>query len=250
MQLDQPCPEAAPSKAPWFTTTHWSVVLMAGQSATPQAQAALEKLCRTYWYPLYAFVRRQGHSPHDAQDLTQEFFARLLEKDYLNGLDPSKGKFRTFLLVAMKHFLANEWRRGQAQKRGAGAKHLSLDETSAEGQYLQIAAPELPPERVFEQQWGFTLLAQVIARLREEFISDGKGPVFEELKIFLTGEKHTGVYAPLAARLKTTEAALKMTVSRMRQRYGELAREEIANTVPRPEDVEEELRALLAAVSG
>src|SRR6266576_1316310 len=142
MQLDQQSSEASPSKAPWFTTTHWSVVLTAGQSATPQAQAALEKLCRTYWYPLYAFVRRQGHTPHDAQDLTQEFFARLLDKDYLTGLDPSKGKFRTFLLVAMRHFLAKEWRRSQAQKRGSGAKVLSLDETSAEGQYLQIAAPE------------------------------------------------------------------------------------------------------------
>jgi len=181
--------------------------------------------------------------------LTQAFFARLLEKDFLSAVDHRKGKFRSFLLVAMEHFLAKEWRRSQAQKRGGGVKLLSLDQTTSEGQYLQIPGRDLPPEKLFEQQWAFTLLAQVVARLRAEFVSDGKGPLFEELKIFLTGDKQTGAYAQLAVRLNATEAALEKTVSRMRHRYGELLRVEIAHAVSCPEEVEEELRALFAALS-
>jgi RNA polymerase sigma-70 factor (ECF subfamily) len=233
-----------------FTTTHWSVVLSARQNQSPESAQALETLCRTYWYPLYAFVRRKGHPPHDAQDLTQEFFARLLKKDYLNAVDPRKGKFRSFLLVAMDHFLAKEWRKGHAQKRGGGATFLSLDETTAEGQYLQIPGPDLPPEKIFEQQWAFTLLAQVISSLRAEYVSEGKEALFDALKIFLTGEKQAGVYAQLASRFQTTEGALKMVVSRMRQRYRELTCAEIAKTVAEPDEVEQELRALLVALSG
>jgi RNA polymerase sigma factor (sigma-70 family) len=233
-----------------FTATHWSVVLAAGETQTSASSAALETLCRTYWYPLYAFVRRRGHQPADAQDLTQEFFSRLLEKNYLRGVHPAKGKFRSFLLAALEHFLANEWRRAHARKRGGQATFISLDDTSAERQYTQVHSPGLTPEKLFEQQWATTLLHSVLQQLRQEFIAAGKGALFKELKIFLTGEKSSVSYAELAAKLQTTEAALKMAVSRMRQRYGELLRQEIAGTVARPEDVEDELRGLFAALSG
>jgi len=232
-----------------FTATHWSVILAARQGETSERSAALDTLCRAYWYPLYAYVRRRGYDAAAAQDMTQEFFARLLEKDYLQAVDPAKGKFRSFLLAALAHFLANEWRRATAQKRGGSFKFISLDDTSAEQQYLQAPAAGLTPEKFFEQQWATTLLDQAISRLREEFVSGGRGALFDELKIFLTGEKPPGRYAELALKLQTTEAALKMTVSRMRQRYGELLRAEIAHTVSGPREVEEELRALFAALS-
>ena len=246
-----PRPETDNSLAParTFATTHWSVVLAAGDRDSPQADEALAQLCRIYWYPLYAFVRRRGHEAQEAQDLTQEFFARLLEKDFLRAVDPSKGKFRSFLLAALEHFLAKEWRRTQAQKRGGGAIFISLNDETAEQQYQQVMSSDLPPDKVFKQQWAVTVLEQVVARLREEFVAAGKGPLFEELKIFLTGEKRASGYAELAARLETTEAALKMAVSRMRQRYGEILRAEIAHTVSTPQAVEEELRALFAALS-
>jgi len=232
-----------------FTTTHWSVVLAAGRSGTEQSAKALEVLCRTYWHPLYAYVRRRGYAEHDAQDLTQEFFARLLEKEYLSAVDRAKGRFRSFLLAAMEHFLAKEWRRANAQKRGGGVDFLSLDGSSAESGPLQVAAPNLSPEEFFDQQWAITLLEQAVGKLRQEYRTTGKGPVYEELKMYLTGERREASYAELAARLNTTAAALKMAVSRMRQRYGELLRAEIASTVSSPEEVEEELHALYAALS-
>jgi len=231
-----------------FTTTHWSVVLSAGRDSSAQADA-LAKLCRVYWWPLYAFVRRRGHSPHDAQDLTQGFFARLLEKDYLNAVDPRKGKFRSFLLAALEHFLSNEWRDAHAQKRGGQFTFVSTDAQSAEQQYLQEPASNLSPEQLFEQQWAMTLLDQTLNRLQQEFVASGKGVLFGDLKIFLTGEKRAGLYAELAKKLGMTEAALKMAVSRMRHRYGELLRAEIANTVASPGEIDEELRALFAALS-
>src|SRR5260221_1811354 len=233
-----------------FTTTHWSVVSAAGRPDSPQAAQALEKLCSTYWYPLYAFIRRKGYEAHDAQDLTQSFFARLLEKDFLSGVDRTKGKFRSFLLAALEHFLANEWRDAHAQKRGGKVTFMSLDDESPEQQYLQLAASGLSPQQLFEQQWAMALLDQVLARLRTEFAAAGKGVLFEQLKISLTGEKRPVSYAELAVQLQSTEAALKMAVSRMRQRYGELLRAEIANTVSNPDEVEGELRALFAALSG
>jgi RNA polymerase sigma factor (sigma-70 family) len=232
-----------------FTMTHWSVVLAAQQGDSPAADGALESLCRAYWYPLYVFVRRRGYQPHDAEDLTQEFFARLLQQDYLRSVDRNKGKFRSFLLAALQHFLANEWRRAHAEKRGGNVSFISMDGDSTEMYYLQIPASDLPPEAVFEQQWATTVLEQVLARLRQEFIASGKETLFDELKIFLTGEKRATSYGELAAKLETTEAALKMSVSRMRHRYGELLRSEIAQTVSGPEQVEEELRSLLAAIS-
>ena len=232
-----------------FTTTHWSVVLAAGERGTAQSAQALEALCRTYWFPLYAFVRRRGYDEHEAQDLTQECFARLLEKDFLRAVDRGKGKFRSFLLAAMKHFLAKEWRRANARKRGGGLNFQSLDEPSPECGPLQIAAPNLSPEEFFDQQWAITLLEQAVGKLRQEFKDAGKGKVFEELKIHLTGEKPEATYAELAARQTTTPAALKMAVSRMRQRYGELLRAEIACTVSNPHEIDEEFHALVAALS-
>jgi RNA polymerase sigma-70 factor (ECF subfamily) len=233
-----------------FTTTHWSVILAAVQRDTSQSAAALEALCRAYWQPLYAYVRRRGYSPHDAQDLTQAFFARLLEKDYLQSVDRKKGKFRSFLLAALEHFLANEWRNAHTQKRGGQVNFIPLeDDGLTEARYLQLPASNCSPEQFFEQQWAIALLEQAVAKVQAEFRSAGKEQLFDELKIFLTGEK-TGVsYADLAVRVKTTEAALKMSVSRMRQRYGEVLRAEIASTVDTPEAVDEELRALFTVLS-
>ena len=234
---------------PQFTTTHWSVVLAAGQCGTAQSAQALELLCRTYWFPLYAFVCRRGYKEHEAQDLTQEFFARLLAKDDLRAVDRGKGKFRSFLLAALEHFLAKEWRRANAQKRGGGVTVIPLDDQSTGLGSVQVVAPGLSPEEFFDQQWAITLLEQAVGKLQREFKAGGKEAVFEELKIYLTGERRAVSYAELAVKLKTTEAALKMAVSRMRQRYGELLRAEIASTISSPEEIEEELHALFAALS-
>lgn len=231
-----------------FTTTRWSVVLAAKDDTSSQAGEALAQLCRTYWYPLYAFIRRRGHSPHDAQDLTQEFFLRLLDKHYLQAVDHRKGRFRTFLLAALEHFLANEWRRSQAQRRGGGRQIISIDD-SAEQRYMHEPATDLSPERIYEQRWALAFLEQVLGKLRTEFVEAGKGPIFETLKVFLTGDRPPASYAELASSLATTEAAFKMAVSRMRQRYAELLRLEIANTVSSPDEVEDELRALMNSLS-
>jgi RNA polymerase sigma-70 factor (ECF subfamily) len=240
-------PNALPA-APQFTTTHWSVVLAAKDNASPVADEALAQLCRAYWYPLYAFIRRRGHGPDDAQDLTQEFFYRLLDKHYLSAVDHRKGRFRTFLLAAVEHFLANEWRRSQTQRRGGGQQIVSIDD-DAEQRYTNEPATELSPERIYEQRWALAFLEQVLGRLRVEFAGAGKGATFESLKVFLTGDRPPVSYAELASLLVTTEAAVKMAVSRMRQRYGELLRQEIANTVSSPDEVEDELRALMSALS-
>src|SRR5437868_2500654 len=181
---EEPKTETSAPKAQWFTTTHWSVVIAAGESGSPRAEAALEKLCRTYWYPLYAYVRRQGHGPHDAQDLTQGFFARLLEKNYLGVVEREKGKFRSFLLAALNHFLANERDRMNAAKRGGGKPLISLDDT-AENLFSLEPASNLSPEMTFEKQWATTLLEQAFSRVREEFVAAGKGPLFDRLKGFL-----------------------------------------------------------------
>jgi len=239
-------PNALPA-APQFTTTHWSVVLAAKENSLPAAADALAQLCQAYWYPLYAFIRRRGYGPHDAQDLTQEFFYRLLDKRYLSAVDHRKGRFRTFLLAALEHFLANEWRRSQTQRRGGGQQIISIDD-SAEQRYSHEPATELSPERIYEQRWVLAFLEQVLGRLRAEFAEAGKGATFEALKVFLTGDRPSVSYAELAAMLGTTEAVSKMTVSRMRQRYAELLRQEIANTVSSPDQVEDELWALMAAL--
>jgi DNA-directed RNA polymerase specialized sigma24 family protein len=230
-----------------FTTTHWTVVLTAGRKESPQADGALESLCKAYWYPLYAFIRRRGYEAHEAQDLTQEFFARLLQKDYLRAVDPKKGKFRSFLLAALEHFLANEWRRGKAQKRGGNVQFISLDD-SAEQHYSQTQAIGLSAEKFYAQQWATTILDKVLNRLKDEFAAAGKGSLFNHLKIFLA-ETRPIAYADLASALNTTEPALKMAVTRLRQRYAEMLREEIAGTVSGPGEIEQELRELFAALS-
>jgi RNA polymerase sigma-70 factor (ECF subfamily) len=232
-----------------FNQTHWSVVLLAAGQPSLPASAALEKLCETYWYPLYAFVRRRGYATHEAEDLIQEFFARLLAKDFLRTVDRSKGKFRSFLLAAMEHFLAKEWRRANAQKRGGNYAFVSIDDDTAEKPYHEVLASTLSPEQLFNQQWAIALLERVVSRLQEEFLAAGKQSQFDTLKIFLTGEKQAVRYAELAARLGKTEGALKMAVSRMIQRYGELLRIEIANTVSDPAEIEDELQELKKALS-
>jgi RNA polymerase sigma factor (sigma-70 family) len=233
----------------WFVTTHWSVVLSARQKDSPQSDAALEALCRTYWYPLYAYVRRQGHAAHDAQDLTQEFFARLLQKDYLQAAAREKGRFRTFLLVALKRFLANEWDRARAQKRGGGQVLLSLDTSAAETRYQLEPAPDASADLIFDRRWALTLLDRTMARLRAEFASAGKAKDFEQLKGCLTADKATLSYADIAAALGMNEGAARVAVHRLRKRFREIFRDEIGQTVSTPEELEEEMRHLLEALA-
>lgn len=230
-----------------FATTHWSVVLAAGHGGSSAASEALEKLCRTYWYPLYAYVRRRGSDVHEAEDLTQEFFARLLDKNSLAGIKREGGKFRSFLLTALKHFLINEWQQRQTAKRGGGKPIISLDELDAEKRYQFEPADSATPELLFERRWAATVLDQVMRRLRERYTADGQAELFEALQSCLTGAKQTLAYAKLAAKLSTTESAVKMAVHRLRKRYGECLRAEIALTVNSPAEVEEEIRCLIAA---
>lgn len=233
-----------------FATTHWSVVLSARDDQSTQAQASLAKLCQTYWYPLYVYVRRQGHSAHDAQDLTQEFFARLLEKNSLEQVRREKGKFRSFLLASLKNFLANEWDRARALKRGGGQELISLDGDSAETRYGLEPAHGETADKIFDRRWALTLLDATLARLRQEFATEGKAKLFDELKFTLTAERGTTPYIELAAKLGLSEGAVKVSVHRLRQRYREVLRAEIADTVATPGEVEEELRHLFAALSG
>jgi RNA polymerase sigma-70 factor (ECF subfamily) len=237
-------------KAPTFATTHWSVVLAAGDDGSPTASEALERLCRTYWGPLYAYVRRQGHEVHEAQDLTQEFFARLLEKHYLGLADPARGRFRTFLLTSLQNFLRNEWKSASRQKRGGGQAILPLDLESAEGGYATDPADGLTPEIIFEKRWAAALLDQVLRRLGEDYAAVGKGPLFEQLKIFVWGEKNQASYAQMAVELGLSEGAVKVAVHRLRTRYRELLRAEVASTVADPAEIDEELRHLIAMVGG
>ena len=234
-----------------FDTTHWSVIVAAGAGLdSPHAREALESLCRAYWYPLYAYVRQRGQTHSDAQDLTQSFFLQLLDKNWLTQVDRSKGKFRSFLLVAMNHFLANEWRHLRAEKRGGQAVLVSLDEESADERWQLEPATGATPETAFEQRWAAALLERVLYRLRAEQVAAGKSKLFDELKVFLVGRKGEVGYVDLAARLESTEGALKMSVQRLRHRYGEILREEVANTVSSPNDVEAELRYLLTVLEG
>jgi len=231
----------------YFAKTRWTVVLAAGRRATPQAEMALEELCRTYWYPLYAHVRRLGHSKEDAEDLTQSFFARFLQKNYLEKLDAERGKFRAFLLASLKHFLANEWDRASRQKRGSGAVPLSLDWQDADTRYKIDPADELSPDKLYDRAWAVTLLQRVIARLRDENAAQGKAVLFERLKPWLTVGRSAIPYAAAADGLDLTEGAARVAVHRLRLRYRELLREEIGQTLSEPGQVEEELRALFRA---
>jgi len=222
-------------------------VLAAGRGRTPQADLALEELCRAYWYPLYAYIRRHGHTREDAEDLTQTFFARFLVRNYLEGLRSEKGKFRAFLLAALKHFLANEWDRANRQKRGGGAAPLSLDWQSADSRYQFDPAHNLSPDKLYDRAWAVALLERVITRLREESAAVGKSRLFEQLKPFLTQGKSATPCAQIAAALELTEGAVRVAVHRLRRRYRDLLREEIGQTLSDPAQVEEEMRALFGA---
>jgi len=238
------------ANAPVFATTHWSVVVAAGRTDSSQASEAMAQLCRTYWYPLYAYMRRKGYDSHEAQDLTQEFFARLLARNYLNIADRNRGKFRSFLLGSLEHFLAREWTKAHAQKRGGGNVIFSLDEVDAENRYLLESAPELAPDKIFDRRWATTLLEQALERLRADYATDHKGNLFARLEVFLTGNAPEASYAEIAASLNMSEGALKVAVHRLRQRYGELVRTEIAQTVAAPEEIDEELQYLFAVLRG
>jgi RNA polymerase sigma factor (sigma-70 family) len=227
-----------------FATTHWSVVLAAKDNSTPAAREALERLCRTYWYPLYSYIRRAGYHADDAQDLTQSFFARLLASNSLASVLPEKGKFRSFLLTALNHSLVDEARRAKAGKRGGGQTLFSLDDDEAESRYQLEPASELTAERIFDQRWAVAVLDHAIARLREEFIAAGKERHFELLREFLSRESSDGAYAGTATQLQTSPGTVAVLVHRLRQRYRELVREEVANTVSAPGEVEEEMQYL------
>jgi len=231
-----------------FTTTHWSVVVEAGQHDSPTAAQALEQLCKKYWYPLYVYVRRKGYSVHEAEDLTQEFFAKLLTKKYLTVADRNRGKFRSFLLGSLEHFLAREWNRSHAQKRGGGWILVSPDGLKPEDRYRLEGTDALTPERIFDRRWAMTVLEQAMNRLREECATEGKADLFERVRDCLSGERAEVSYSQLASDVGMSEGALKVTVHRLRRRFGELIRAEITQTVTTEQEKEEELQHLLAVL--
>jgi len=247
--LPSPASEAGCGHAA-FVTTHWSVVLAARRSDTTRAQAALARLCQAYWYPLYAYVRRRGYQAPDAQDLTQEFFARLLRQNWLAQADRERGRFRTFLLAALSHFLANEWDKARAQKRGGAVEMVPLQLDSAETRYGQEPADPLTPEQCFERRWALALLDEVLNRLRAEHVAAGTIAMFDALKPCLVGDRQAQPYAALATKLGMTEGAVKVAVHRLRQRYRQSLQEEIANTVASPGEVDEEMHHLFAVLAG
>ena len=222
-------------------------MLAAGRRSTPQSDRALEELCRAYWYPLYAYVRRHGHSKEDAEDLTQGFFATFLKRNYLEGLSSERGRFRAFLLAALKHYLANEYDRASRQKRGGGVAPISLDWHDADARYQIDPPDQLSPDKLYDRAWATTLLEQVITRLRTECAAEGNAAVFEQLKPFLTVDKGDISYVEAAARAGLNEGAARVAVHRLRKRYRELLRAEIAQTLSDSADLEEELRALCQA---
>jgi DNA-directed RNA polymerase specialized sigma24 family protein len=231
-----------------FVTTHWSVVLTAGQTESAHAKNALETLCRTYWYPLYVFVRRKGYTEEDAEDLTQEYFAQLIAKGHLQQADRNKGKFRTFLLATLDHFLAREWKRAHRQKRGGAFTFVSLDEHSPGDRYRLEPADDHTPESNFLRQWALALLKKTMADLEAECAANGKAALFREARMLLSGERDIGAYTAIGQRLKMGEGAVRVAVHRLRQRFALLIRREIAQTVSNPEEIEEELRFLTSAL--
>ncbi len=224
-------------------------MLAAGKGHTPQADQALEELCRAYWFPLYAYVRRRGHSKEDAEDLIQAFFERFLARNYLEGLSAERGRFRAFLLASLKHFMINEWKKSQRQKRGGGEKLLSLDWSTADTQFQVASTAEPSPDKAFDREWALALLTKVIERLLSECESDGRGRQFAELKIFLTAGKGALSHAEAAKHLDMEEAAVRVAVHRLRKRYRELLRDEITHTLSDPAQLDEEMRALFGAFS-
>jgi DNA-directed RNA polymerase specialized sigma24 family protein len=231
-----------------FATTVWNVVQAAGQGTASEAQPALDQLCRTYWYPLYAHVRRRGYSREDAEDLTQAFFARLLTHQSLSVADPSRGRFRCFLLAGLNHFLANEWHKARAQKRGGYRSQLSFDTASGEQLYHREVSSDLNAEELYERAWALQFLDQVRARLRQMYAEEGKGDRFDALERFLPGEESPPSYAQVAAQLGVPEGTLKAEVHRLKRRYGELLREEVAHTVTSPGEIDDELHYLITVL--
>ena len=233
-----------------FHTTRWSLVLCAGGAESGESAGALETLCRAYWYPLHAFVRRRGYEPEEARDLTQSFFAALLAKNGFGQADRERGRFRTFLLGALKHFLANEWDKARALKRGGGVTLVSIDERDDEDRYLHEPVDDLSPEKLFDRRWAETLIELVVVRLRGEYETTGHGERFDLCKPWLMGGEGEASYAEVAARLGIEETGVRTFVSRLRRRFRELMRAEIAQTVSGPADVDEEIRALFQALVG
>jgi RNA polymerase sigma-70 factor (ECF subfamily) len=239
--------DSAPRGTRSFATTRWSLVLSAGEDSRPESRKALSDLCEAYWYPLYYYVRRRGHGAEDARDLTQEFFATLLEKESLRVADPARGRFRSFLLGSLSHFLANEWRRRSAQKRGGRRGPLPFDLGSAEDRYAREPAHDLTPEKAFERRWAILLLDGTLSRLRNEYAAAGKVALFEKLSPYLAGRKGAA-YGEVARALDLSEGAVKVAVHRLRRRCRDLLRAEVAQTVDDPAEVDEELRHLMSAV--
>jgi RNA polymerase sigma factor (sigma-70 family) len=233
-----------------FQTTHWSVVLAAGECAGAAAAAALEELCRNYWQPIYAFIRRSGANPEDARDLTQAFFADLLSGDSLERADPARGRFRSYLLGVLKHFLADEYDRSRALKRGGGIEFVPIDVALAESRYSLEAAGQSAPDAAYDRAWALAVLDLGLGRLREEFALSGRAVLFDGLKPFLIGDRGDLTFAQVAERLRITEGAAKMTVTRMRQRFRALVRQELAQTVVTSAELEEELQAFADALLG
>jgi len=232
----------------YFATTRWTLVLTAGRQSSTHSEEALADLCRVYWYPLYAYVRRRGHSREEAEDLTQSFFARFLEKNYLDGLSSERGKFRAFLLASLKHFLANEWDKSRRLKRGGHLVHLSLDWQDADDRYHLDPPDPVSADQLYDRAWALALLQRVVDRLQEESKRAGKEMLFEHAKSFLMLDQDAVPYAEAGAKAGLDEVAMRVAVHRMRKRYRELLREEIAQTLANPLVVEEELRALRAAL--
>jgi len=250
MSASTPYPGSEARARGRFATTHWSVVLAAGRQSSADSRKALEILCRTYWYPLYAYMRRRGYPPDQAQDCVQGFFAYLLEKGTIRAADRRRGRFRTFLLTVFQRFLGRMAERRRARKRGAGRRILSLDVATGERRYRREPFHQLTAEKLYQRRWALTLLERVLHRLEMEYADKGKAALFEALRAFLTGEGDILSYREVGSRLRRTEGAVKVAVHRLRRRYRELLREEIAHTVDEPDDVEDELNCLLLALQG
>lgn len=238
-------PEAGGKRAAVFATTQWSVVLLAGDRARPQAAQALETLCRTYWYPLYAYVRRRGYGADDAQDLIQEFFARFLARDDLGAVDRRRGRFRSYLLGALHHFLSDEWDRRHRVKRGGQLRHVPFEVACGEGRYATEAVEEHTPDRLFERRWALALLDRVLRQLEQEYRASGRERLFARLSGFLTGEAEGDRYHQAALELEMTEGAVRVAVHRLRRHYGALFHQAVADTVEKPEEIPDEMRHLL-----
>ena len=250
-----PCPapdSTEPAKAELFYTTQWSVVLAASHDPAAAAQAAVERLCCTYRYPLYAYIRRLGYSVEDAEDLTQGFFARLLEKNYLAQVDRQKGRFRSFLLACLRHFLADQRDFSRAVKRGGRCTFIPLETQSAEDRYLLEPIDEMSADKIFERRWALTLLEFAEAHLRQEYAASGKSWLYERLKIFRAGAEPTSplTYAQLGSQLNMSESAVRCAASRLRRRFRELVREEVAHTVMHSSEIDGEIRHLIKVISG